>query len=575
MIIGIDLGTTNSLASVWRDGEAVLVPNETGGFLLPSVVGLDRNNEIVVGEAARALAEIMPDRVAASFKRAMGTDRSFSLGAQSFRADELSSFVLRALKRDAERFLGEPVTDAVITVPAYFSDAQRKATRIAGQLAGLRVERVLNEPTAAALAYGLHEHRAGRDGRVLVFDLGGGTFDVSVIDMLDGVMEVRATAGDNYLGGDDFDQAVAEWFAAECSLPTPDRLHPDANARALSMSLLHAAETARRTLSREPDAMMRIEHDGRTHEATLDADRFATLCKPLLERLRRPVARALDDSRIQPDQLSAVVLAGGATRMPAVRRLVAAMLGRLPLQSHDPDQVVALGAAVQAGLRMRDAALDDVVLTDVAPYTLGVEVSEQVGLSGIASGRLLPVIERGSAVPVSRAQLVSPVRDYQTAVNVRVFQGESRLAKDNIPLGNLTLRIEPRRISEQQVEIRFTYDANGLLEVAARSLPDGEMRSLVIEQHAGVLTPEQVAERLEALAPLKLAPRDMVENRLLLARADRLHERATGEARQALVHAAAAFEAALKADQPDAIDETRQRLSAFVDAIEQDRSAGA
>jgi len=556
LIIGIDLGTTNSLVAVWRDG-VELVPNALGEVLTPSVVSLDRTGEIVVGAAARERLSTHPGMTAAAFKRHMGSARRIPLGERSFRAEELSSFVIRALRSDAEAYLGAPVEEAVITVPAYFSDAQRRATRQAGELAGLRVERVLNEPTAAALAYGLAEP-AG-DGPVLVFDLGGGTFDVSVLEMGDGIMEVRATAGDNFLGGEDFDDAVCAWFAGAAGIPLPDPLEPGASGQPLAARLRREAEAARRRLSGAVEAEMALPlPDGRTARATLTTDAFARIGEPLLERLRRPIARALSDSRIRPEALAHVVLAGGATRMPLVRREAARLFGRLPLQRLDPDEVVARGAAVQAGLKMRAAALAEVVLTDVAPYTLGVEVSEG---QGDLPGRMLPVIERNTVIPASRVQTVSPSRDFQRAATVRVFQGEARLVRDNIALGEFDLPLAPRRREEQSIEVRFTYDVNGILEVSAKAEADGATRRIVIRHGPDAPSPEEAEERLAALAAIKLHPREAAANRLLLARGERLFEEALGPARAALGEAIGAFEAALAGQDPGTIEAAAARLA--------------
>ena len=547
MIIGIDLGTTNSLVSVWRNG-VELVPNALGAVLTPSVVSLDRTGEIVVGAAAAERLSTHPDLTAAAFKRHMGTARQIALGARRFRAEELSSFVIRALRSDAEAFLGAPVEEAVITVPAYFSDAQRRATRQAGELAGLRVDRVLNEPTAAALAYGLAEAGTRPDGPVLVFDLGGGTFDVSVLEMNDGIMEVRATAGDNFLGGEDFDDAIATWFAGAAGITLPDPLQPGPAGELLAARLRRTVEAARRRLSTSAEAEIVLAlPDGAEARAVLTAADFAHICEPLLERLRRPVARALADSRIRPDALSHVVLAGGATRMPLVRREAARLFGRLPLQRLDPDEVVARGAAVQAGLKMRAAALDDVVLTDVAPYTLGIEVSQS---SGTAPGRMLPVIERNTVIPVSREREVAPAADFQRAVTVRVFQGEARLVRDNIPLGEFDLALAPRRRAEQGIAVRFTYDVNGILEVSARAEADGATNRIVIRHGPDAPSPEQAEQRLAALAALKLHPREAAANRLLLARGERLFAQALGQARTALGDAIGNFEAALASQEP-------------------------
>ena len=556
MIIGIDLGTTNSLVSVWRDG-VELVPNALGEVLTPSVVSLDRTGEVVVGAAARERLSSHPELTAATFKRHMGSARQIALGTRRFRAEELSSFVIRSLRSDAEAFLGAPVEEAVITVPAYFSDAQRRATRQAGELAGLRVERVLNEPTAAALAYGLAEPNA--DGPVLVFDLGGGTFDVSVLEMNDGIMEVRATAGDNFLGGEDFDDAVGTWFAQAAGIPLPDPLEPGPAGELLAARLRRTVEAVRCRLSTAAEAEITLKlPDGGTARAVLTAAEFARIGEPLLERLRRPVARALADSRIRPEALSHVVLAGGATRMPLVRREAARLFGRLPLQRLNPDEVVARGAAVQAGLKMRAAALADVVLTDVAPYTLGIEVSEG---QGNAPGRMLPVIERNTVIPASRVREVAPAADFQRAVTVRVYQGEARLVRDNIPLGEFDLPLAPRRRAEQGIEVRFTYDVNGILEVSARAEADGANNRIVIRNGPDAPSPEQAEARLAALAALKLHPREAAANRLLLARAERLFAQALGGTRTGLGDAIGAFEAALAAQDPAAIAAATARLA--------------
>ena len=567
MILGIDLGTTNSLAAIWRDG-VELVPNALGGVLTPSVVSLDRTGEIVVGAAARERLTSHPEMTAAAFKRYMGTARRIPLGTRSFRAEELSSFIIRSLHADAEALLGEPIDEAVITVPAYFSDAQRRATRTAGELAGLKVERVLNEPTAAALAYGLAE-RDRADGPVLVFDLGGGTFDVSVLEMNDGIVEVRATAGDNFLGGEDFDDAVAAWFAAEVGMATPDALTPEGQVPAAR--LRRAAEAARRALSASPSATVALAMpDGVMLDAVLTGETFARIAEPLLDRLRKPIARALSDSRIRPEELSHVVLAGGATRMPIVRREAARLFGRLPLQRLDPDEVVGRGAGVQAGLKMRSAALSDIVLTDVAPYTLGIEVNE--GRPGASMpGRMLPVIERNTVVPVSRMRSVVPGRDFQREVEVNIFQGEARLVRDNIPLGSFELALSPRRIADQSIEVRFTYDVNGILEVSAKAQTDGASERIVIRHGPDAPTPEEAEGRLAALAELKVHPREQAANRLLLARGERVFEEQLGQDRERLGVAIGRFDAAIAAQEPEGIERAGAELARLLHEMEAPR----
>jgi len=367
-LIGIDLGTTNSLIAVFGEDGPALIPNALDDVLTPSVVGVDDAGEIVVGRAARERLLTHPDKTVASFKRFMGSARETILGRHRLRPEELSALVLRALKADAEAQIGTPVTEAVISVPAYFNDLQRKATLDAGRLAGLKVERLVNEPTAAALAYGLYEMK---EGKFLVFDLGGGTFDVSILDKYEGVMEVRATAGDTQLGGDDFTQVIERLLADAHEFHVP-ALAPSATAR-----LRRTAEALKLTLT-SADAPYELALDDATLSGKLDRQTFEDASAALLRRLRAPVERAIADALLKPDDLDTVVMVGGATRMPIVRSLVARLFGRLPLVHIDPDRTVALGAAVQAGLKGRAAALEDVVMTDVCPYTLGVAAVDSI-----------------------------------------------------------------------------------------------------------------------------------------------------------------------------------------------------
>ncbi len=527
MIIGIDLGTTNSLVGVWRDGGPVLIPNALGSVLTPSAVSIDESGAVSVGSIARERLSTAPDRSVAAFKRYMGTNRVFKLGKKSFRAEELSALVLRSLKADAERYLGQTVSEAVITVPAYFSDGQRKATRAAGELAGLKVERLLNEPTAAALAYGLQE--PGEERKILVLDLGGGTFDVSILEMFEGVMEVRATAGDNFLGGEDFVDLIMDSFIAAqdkaAKIPLRSR---DA---AIHGALRRQAEIAKRALSDRHEHELTLIHQGKELRWTIGRDRFETMSEPLLRRLRAPIERALRDSGLQPGQITHLVLAGGATRMPLFRKLAARLFQRLPIVQVDPDQVVAQGAAVQAGLKMRDSALDDIVMTDVAPFTMGVEVCETRGGLVARSGLYLPIIERNSVIPISRSQVVTTLHDNQREIPIRIFQGEARMVADNIPLGEIMVGVPKAPAGEASANIRFTYDTSGLLEVLAQAEGTEKTHRLVIKGAAGSLDAEEIEARLKALDALKVHPRDQAENRAVLARAERLYEERLGDER--------------------------------------------
>ena len=561
MIVGIDLGTTHSLVAVWRDGATELVANALGHTLTPSVVGLDDQGRVLVGQAARERLHSHPHLTTALFKRYMGSNQQVTLGGRAYRPEELSALVLKSLKEDVERAYGEPVTEAVISVPAYFSDAQRKATRVAGELAGLRVDKLINEPTAAALAYGLHQR--DKETSFLVFDLGGGTFDVSILELFEGVMEVRASAGDNYLGGEDFDQLLLEHFVqAQQGNDFP-------GATTLLQPLRREAERVRRQLGQAQQADFVVRVEGREWRHVYTQDALADLFAPLLARLRTPIERALRDARIRASDLDEVLLVGGTTRMPLVRKLAAGLFGRFPSISLNPDEVVAHGAAVQAALKARDAALEEVVLTDVCSYTLGMETVRQVG-DRHESGHYLPIIERNSVVPVSRVQTVYTVGDQQEQVLVKVFQGESRLVRDNVLLGVLEIPVPRRKAGEVALDVRFTYDINGILEAQVSIPLTGEQHALVIENNPGVLSPEEVRERLAALAELKTHPRDQQPNTLLLARLERLYQESLGEVRELIGAWAAQFQRVLETQDERQIREVRHELEQRVNELGQD-----
>lgn len=567
MIIGIDLGTTHSLAAFWRDGQAHIIPNALGDNLTPSVVGLDDDGSVLVGRAARERLQTHPQLTTALFKRYMGSERRVTLGKQSFRPEELSSMVLRSLKADAEAMLGETVEEAIITVPAYFSDAQRKATRHAGQLAGFKVERLLNEPTAAALAYGMLE--AGEESKFLVFDLGGGTFDVSILELFDGVMEVRASAGDNFLGGEDFVTLLVQNFLEKSGLGK--RLLQGQQLEAQQQQRLQdEAERAKRTLSEQARATMALNFQDQEYRWEVSEEQFASIAEPLLQRLRVPVERALRDATIRAQELDNVVLAGGATRMPLVRKLVSRMFGRFPATHLNPDEAIALGAAVQAGLKMRDSALNEIVMTDVAPYSLGIAISRQVGPKQFDPGHYLPIIERNSTVPISRTETITTIHNEQKELTVLIFQGESRLVKDNVYLGKIEFPIPPKKAGEVSIDIRFTYDISGVLEAEAHVAATGEVHKIILAENPGVMSEAQMAQRMLELAELKIHPRDQIENRTLIAHADRLYEQSLGDVRGFLGHHISLFQAVLETQDPDQVRHARVALKNVLQQIEQE-----
>jgi molecular chaperone HscC len=561
MIIGIDLGTTNSAAAYWSDGAPVLIPNRLGEVLTPSAVGLDDDGGLLVGRPARERMASHAALTATAFKRYMGTQHRVTLGKKDYGAEELSAMVLRSLKEDAEAHLGQSVTEAVITVPAYFNDKQRKATRRAGELAGLKVERLINEPTAAALAYGIHQLEA--ETRFLVFDLGGGTFDVSVLEIFEGVIEVRASTGDNRLGGEDFNEALAALMAA-----TDKRLAAGMREdRQLAAKLMEAAERARRALTSSSSTTMTLSWNGEQFSHDVTAEAFEAAAQPLLERMRGPVLRALRDADIAPDSLSEIILIGGATRMPVVRRTVAKMFGRFPNASINPDEAVALGAAVQAGLKARDAALKEVVVTDVCPYSLGVNIAERLPGGAIEEGIFSPIIERNTTVPVSRVNIYETMSANQKQIVLGIYQGEARRVADNVRIGELKVPM-PRGPEGQPIEVRFSYDINGLLEVDVHVIPTGEKHNLVIADPEDQVSPAEMERRRAALALLKQHPRDSEANRAALARAERLWEDALGDERDWIGRLIQQFQGALATQDVRVADTARDELMAALDQID-------
>ncbi len=563
MIVGIDLGTTNSAVAVWRDGRAELIPNSLGHVLTPSAVSLDEasGGSVLVGLAARERQSTHPGHTATAFKRYMGSQRLTNLGKRGFLPEELSALVLQRLKEDAEAYLGEPVTEAVITVPAYFNDKQRKATRRAGELAGLKVERLLNEPTAAALAYGIH--LAGDQSQFLVFDLGGGTFDVSILELFEGVIEVRASTGDNRLGGEDFNEVLIEEFSRRCNAwSKTDREDPVLRER-----LREASERARRALTHRDEATMSLIWKDQNFEQTITADDFELISGSLLTRLKEPVLRSLRDSEIHPESLKEIVLVGGSTRMPLVRKAVTRMFGRFPNHTVNPDEAVAIGAAIQAGLKARNAALKEVVLTDVCPYTLGVESAERDPKGKLRTGMFSPIIERNTVIPASRMQTYYTVDDNQSRMVLKVFQGESRKTADNIELGRIECSLPPDKAGHVSVEVRFTYDINGLLEVDVHVPKTGERRELVLVDE-DTAQASDFERRRAALAELKQHPRDADANRHALARAMRCYESTLGDTREYVARIMSQFENVLDRQDPREVDRARQALIEALDALE-------
>ena len=470
-IIGIDLGTTNSCVAVMEGGSAVVIPNSEGARTTPSVVGFTKTGERLVGQVAKRQAVTNAERTISSIKRHMGTDYKVDIDGKKYTPQEISAMILQKLKADAEAYLGEPVTEAVITVPAYFTDAQRQATKDAGQIAGLNVKRIINEPTAAALSYGIDKEQ---DQTVMVYDLGGGTFDVSIIEMGDGVQEVKATAGNNHLGGDDFDQRIINWMIE--SFKASDGIDLTKDKMAMQR-LKEAAEKSKIELSSTPSSMINLPYitadaTGPKHlELTLTKAKFDELTHDLVESTMGPVKQALSDAGLKPADIHKVLMVGGSSRIPAVQEAIKNFMGKDPFKGINPDECVALGAALQGGVFTGDVT--GMVLRDVTPLSLGIET-----MGGVCT----KMIERNKAIPIKHTMVFSTAADNQTAVDINVLQGEREFAKDNKQLGMFRLDgIAPAPRGIPQIEVTFDIDSNGIVHVSAKDLGTGKEQNITIQ----------------------------------------------------------------------------------------------
>ena len=470
-IIGIDLGTTNSCVAVMEGGSAVVIPNSEGARTTPSVVAFSKNGERLVGQVAKRQAVTNPEKTVISIKRHMGSDYKVDIDGKSYTPQEISAMILQKLKSDAEAYLGETVTEAVITVPAYFTDAQRQATKDAGQIAGLNVKRIINEPTAAALSYGVDKEE---DQKIMVYDLGGGTFDVSIIEMGDGVTEVLATAGNNHLGGDDFDQRIIDWMIAEFKKSEGIDLSTDKMAM---QRLKEAAEKSKIELSSTPTSQINLpfitaDATGPKHlDLTLTQAKFNELTSDLVQSTMGPVKQALSDSGLSASDLHKVLMVGGSSRIPAVQEAVKSFMNKDPFKGINPDECVALGAAYQGGVLGGDVK-EGLLLLDVTPLTLGIET---------AGGVSTPMIQRNTTIPTKQTQVFSTYADNQTAVDINVLQGEREFAKDNKQLGTFRLDgIAPAPRGIPQIEVTFDIDANGIVHVSAKDKGTGKEQNITI-----------------------------------------------------------------------------------------------
>ncbi|MGN5160095.1 Hsp70 family protein [Aeromonas dhakensis] len=545
--IGIDLGTTNSAIAVWQDGKACLIPNAHGEDLTPSIVCIGEDNTLLVGQAAATRLLSDPANTASHFKRFLGSERRYRLGKDQYTPTELCALVLGSLKSDAEAWLGYPVREVVISVPAYFGDQQRKQVRLAAELAGLDAVRLINEPTAAAMAYSLHEQHSRR---FLVFDLGGGTFDVTVVEYQDSIMEVRASAGDNRLGGEDFTQDLVDAVL--------DQLGTDRSDMPLAQ-LGQVYLACERAKCHRSGTGLVVELGGElTRTLTFSEFDLADIWRETLSRLRKPLSQALSDARLRPEEVDELIFVGGASRQSEVQQTAVRLLGRFGRHELDPDRVVAMGAAIQAACRLRDSSVDELIMTDVCPFTLGIAVTQ-----GDQGGVFSPILERNTVVPASRVERYHSAHEQQKAVCISIYQGERFWVRENLHIDDLEIPL-PTGKGIQEVDVRFSYDINGMLEVDVTLVNSGEQFQKVIDRSPAGVTEEGKRESRERLARLKHHPRDTLPNLTLSERLEQLYEESTGDERRQIEQWLLQFERVLAGQDPQQIRSFREEMNALL-----------
>lgn len=555
--IGIDLGTTNCLVAVWQNGESVLIPDSSGEYLTPSFVSVD-GDQIYVGKTAKERMIAHPDQTASVFKRYMGTDRQFCLGGRMFLPEELSAFLLKKIKEDAEAFLQEEVGEAVISVPAYFHDKARAATKRAGELAGFVVKRIINEPSAAALACQNMEQQ--EDATILVFDFGGGTLDVSLVESFDNVVQIEAVSGDNHLGGSDFDNVIARYFCEKQNL-----LWDSLNEKLKSV-ILKAAERCKIELTTATDAVMRVRYEEQSWDLSLSRQDVVHIAAEIFRRMEKPVKRVLMDGNISPDELTEIVLVGGSCKMEIVKQYLSYILEGRKIETHDPDRMIARGLGVVVGIKERDDAIKDMLLTDICPFSLGVGIRNPDGSDRDVMSVL---IERNTSLPASREKRYYTAYDNQTEVSVNVYQGESYYADDNLSLGQIKLHVPPKKEGEVYVDIRFTYDINGLLEVQLYTPEIGQMRKIIFQKEENSMTEAEKEAKLKEFEKLKIHPKEKEENQYLIAKGEALYVQSTGALRDAVGKWLGYFTGLLEEQDEAKIRKERKKVEAAFAQLEQ------
>lgn len=552
-ILGIDLGTTNSLGAVYRNGKVELIPNRFGSFLTPSVVSVTEDGSVVTGQIAKERLITHPKDTAFSFKKNMGSDQKYNLGGKTFLPEELSGFIVSAIVEDAKAYLGEEIKDVIISVPAYFHDKQRVATKRAGALTGVNVKRIVNEPSAAALASYFDTQN---EQLFLVFDFGGGTLDVSIVDCFDTMVDILAVSGDNHLGGDDFNEAVAEGFLREHQLQRGNLSEKE------YAILLRQAEKCKIALSTEKEVKMTAVLGGQTYQSVYTNERMMRESSAVWKRIQTVLRRALRDSRVEVEDIDAVILAGGSGKMPLVQSYMEQLFDQTPLVTGFSDQLIARGLGLVCGVMERKDEVRDYILTDICPFTLGTGVNNEADPK---HPYMSAIIERNTILPCSRIQRFSTASDYQKEVKIEILQGEEPYAEDNVQLGLITTMVPKKKRGQESVDVRFTYDINGILEVEVTVVSTGKSVTKVLSQN---MDEKELAKRMKQLEKLKVHPKDMTENQLILERLQALYEEALPETRDRLMYHIRNFESTLAEQDPRRIRKYREFLEHMIASLE-------
>jgi molecular chaperone HscC len=557
-IFGIDLGTSNSVISIWDGKQTQVIPNQHGELLTPSIVSIDETGEVLVGKIAKERLLTHPTKTAAAFKRFMGTNKKYQLGNQQFTPIELSSLVLKSLKISAEQYLNEPCTKAVISVPAYFNNIQREATIEAAKLAGIAVDSLISEPTAAAIAYGLSQ----KSQMILVLDLGGGTFDVSLLDLFEGIMQVEATAGDNYLGGEEFTQALVQDFCIKNSLEINNL--PAQELRKVYQYMEHAKHQLGQDL--KVDFSISLADIEYSYQLTVQA--YEKLVESLLYRLKLPITRVLKDAAIRLTDIDHVILVGGAAKPSFIHRYFVKLLKAFPDSHLSPDEVVAQGAAIHGELK-QEIFKEELILTDVSAYSLGVDSAVETE-QGFTTDVFVPIIERNSTIPVSKMKYFYTVKDNQKEMTFTIYQGENAKASENLKIGEVTIPLPKAAKKDYPIACRFTYDTNGVVEVLLEDMQNKQSKRLIIEEKPGQLTSKEINTSLQKLDKLKILPENQAENRLLIARLERLYNEYLGYEREQIQALLIRFRDVLQTQDRQLIQTQFREISAVINDLERD-----